>query len=194
MKRVLTAGLLCLSFLPGCESESQSDSVLILFDSMSNGDIGSAMDGGVAEGDSGLVGDAMGLEPVRVPEFGRSTDRRVIVHARRSHGLSHPRDLEFDPLAPANLWVVDRDWDGNVILFDAGTQEQRIERLRDMAASHFMEEVSSIAFADQGNFGTCQESRNDYDGFAFPNDFMGPVLWSSDLMIHCNVNQIEGDR
>ena len=87
---------------------------------------------------------------------------------------------------------MDRDWDGNVILFDAGTQEQRIERLRDMAASHFMEEVSSIAFADQGNFGTCQESRNDYDGFAFPNDFMGPVLWSSDLMIHCNVNQIEG--
>ena len=131
-------------------------------------------------------------EPILVPEFGRSAERRILPQAHRSDGLSHPRDLAFNPDAPANLWVVDRDWDGNVVLFDAGTESQRIDRMRDMAASHFMEEVSSIAFSDRGSFGTCQESRNDFDGFAFPNDFMGPVLWSTDLRIHCTVNQREG--
>ena len=155
---------------------------------MTNGDIGSPVDGGVVEGDSGFVGDAMGLEPVRVPEFGRSTDRRVIVHARRSHGLSHPRDLEFDR-SRRRICGLGTEI-GMATSSSMQDQEQRIERLRDMAASHFMEEVSSIAFADQGNFGTCQESRNDYDGFAFPND-LGARPLVVDLMIHCNVNQIE---
>lgn len=128
-------------------------------------------------------------EPVKVAQFGRVAERQLITAARRSDGLSHPRDLEFNPDGPDQLWIVDRDWDGNVVLFDAGTPDQRIDRMRDMAATHFMEEVSSIAFGNQRSFGTCQESRNGMDGFAFPNDFMGPVLWSTDLMIHCSVNQ-----
>ena len=133
------------------------------------------------------------LPPIIVPEFGRVTERQVITVARRSDGLSHPRDLEFDPDTPDQLWIVDRDWDGNIVLFEAGTDTQRVERLRDMAASHFMDEVSSIAFSNQRSFATCQESRNGMDGeMLFPNDFMGPVLWSSDLMIHCRVNQAQG--
>jgi hypothetical protein len=131
-------------------------------------------------------------EPILVPEFGRVAERLILAQARRSDGLSHPRDLAFDPDAPTNLWVVDRDWDGNVVLFDAGTETQRIDRMRDVAASHFMEEVSSLAFSDRGSFGTCQESRNGFDGFAFPNDFMGPALWSTDLRVHSTVNQEQG--
>ena len=131
-------------------------------------------------------------QPAQVPQFGVTGVRQVITVATRSDGLSHPRDLEFDPDAPDNLWVVDRDWDGNIIIFDAGSRGQRIDRMRDMAASHFMEEVSSLAFSDIGTFGTCQESRNSMDGYSYPNDFMGPVLWSSDLSIHCKVNQVQG--
>ena len=128
---------------------------------------------------------------ILVPQFGLNGEQHIIPLAKRSDGLSHPRDLAFDPFSSGDLWVVDRDWDGNVVLFDAGTRGQRIDRMRDMAASHFMEEVSSVAFSNQGTFGTCQESRNNMDGFSYPNDFMGPVLWSTDLMIHCSVNQVE---
>ena len=149
-------------------------------------------------GNSGSEGGAAGnrsadseSEPALVPQFGHSDERATIPMANRSDGLSHPRDLAFDPGAPTNLWVVDRDWDGNIVLFDAGSAQQRIDRLRDIAASHFMEEVSSLAFSDGGTFATCQESRNSMDGFAYPNDFMGPVLWSTDLRIHCSVNQVE---
>ncbi len=126
-----------------------------------------------------------------VPQFGLNGEQHIIPMAKRSDGLSHPRDLAFDPFSPRDLWVVDRDWDGNIVLFEAGTRGQRIDRMRDMAASHFMEEVSSLSFSNQGTFGTCQESRNNMDGFSYPNDFMGPVLWSTDLMIHCSVNQEE---
>ena len=132
------------------------------------------------------------LSPILVPEFGRIGERQVVTAARRSDGLSHPRDLEFDPDVSDQLWIVDRDWDGNIILFEAGSDTQSIERLRDMAASHFMDEVSSVAFSNQQSFATCQESRNTMDGaMLFPDDFMGPVLWSSDLSIHCAVNQRE---
>ena len=146
-------------------------------------------------GDQGIEQEADAapvLEPIIVPEFGRTSERRVITVAQRSDGLSHPRDLAFDPDVPDQLWIVDRDWDGNIVLFDAGSETQRVERLRDMAASHFMDEVSSIAFSNQRSFATCQESRNGMDGqMLFPDDFMGPVLWSTDLMIHCTVNQEE---
>ncbi|MGB0648366.1 MAG: hypothetical protein ACPGQS_14370, partial [Bradymonadia bacterium] len=149
---------------------------------------GNVMDNQGSETDAGQ---AMPREAALVAQFGHEDERTVIPLANRSDGLSHPRDLAFDPDAPGNLWVVDRDWDGNIVLFDAGTAGQTIDRMRDVAASHFMEEVSSIAFSDRGSFGTCQESRNGMDGFAFPNDFMGPVLWSTDLMIHCSVNQTQ---
>ena len=146
--------------------------------------------GQMGEADQGLQDQEVILAPIIVPEFGRATERKIVALAHRSDGLSHPRDLAFDPDNPKHLWVVDRDWDGNIILFDAGEDTQRVERLRDMAASHFMDEVSSIAFSNQRSFGTCQESRNGMDRMnMFPNDFMGPVLWSADLMIHCVVNQ-----
>ena len=110
-------------------------------------DSSSSMDMGPQDVDQEVI-----LEPIIVPEFGRVNERKIETVAYRSDGLSHPRDLEFDPDNPSNLWIVDRDWDGNIILFDAGTDTQRVDRLRDMAASHFMDEVSSIAFSNQRSF------------------------------------------
>ncbi len=99
-------------------------------------------------------------------------------------GLSLPRDLEFSP-ATGDLWVVSRRTDAVTILFEDGSEPRTIV---DAYALHFMEEVSSLAFgaalfveSDLPNFGTCQESRNTYNGQAQPNDFMGPALWTSDL-------------
>src|SRR5690606_35478965 len=44
------------------------------------------------------------------------------------------------------------------------------------------------SFGLPGTFGTCQESRNTYNGMAPPNDFMGPTLWSSDLTVFAKMN------
>lgn len=177
-------GIITLLFACEDTTSNATNEPLTLSDDMNQGGQGGGPDQEV------LPDQEVILEPITVPEFGRVNERQVVSVAHRSDGLSHPRDLEFDPENPNHLWIVDRDWDGNIILFDAGTESQRVDRLRDMAATHFMDEVSSIAFSDQRSFGTCQESRNGMDGMnLFPNDFMGPVLWSADLMIHCVVNQ-----
>lgn len=103
-------------------------------------------------------------------------------------GLDLPRDLGFNPEVPGELWVVNRDDDSVSIFFDAGTEDQRSDHLIDPFAMHFMEQVSSISFGAPGTFGTCQESRNTYDGTSRYNDFMGPTLWPSDLDIFAQSN------
>jgi hypothetical protein len=108
--------------------------------------------------------------------------------ADSSDGLNIPRDLGFNPDEEGQLWIVNRADDSVTILFDAGTSSQQSQHLIDPYAEHFMEEVSSITFGDTGTFGTCQESRNTYNGFAPGDDFMGPTLWSSDLDIFANSN------
>jgi hypothetical protein len=127
------------------------------------------------------------------------TGMPVVVAATR---LSRPRDLDFNPRRPGELWVVNGG-DHSVTLIhqataaDVGTVQ--VESRRDRAYSHFMPSPSSIAFgADAtndlapnaalapGTFATCQESRNGQPnglGQVVFNDFMGPVLWSSDLAI-----------
>jgi hypothetical protein len=96
-----------------------------------------------------------------------------------------PRDLEFNPEKPGELWVVNRDSEGVVIYHDAGTDGQRAEPRTDSFRSHFMSRVSSLAFGSKTNFASCQESNNG------GNNFMGPTLWSSDLAIFANVNQTD---
>jgi hypothetical protein len=51
--------------------------------------------------------------------------------------------------------------------------------LKDRAEYHYMKKPSAIAFDEQGQFATCQESLNDYDGTMLPNFFMGPTLYDS---------------
>jgi len=105
-----------------------------------------------------------------------------------SDGLNTPRDLGFNPERLGELWVVNRTDDSVSIFFDSGTSGQTSEHIIDPYALHFMEEVSSIEFGNIGTFGTCQESRNTYNGNAAPNDFMGPTLWSTDFDIFGETN------
>lgn len=104
-------------------------------------------------------------------------------------GLDVPRDLAFNPDVPGELWVVNRGDDGVVIFDDADSSDSPSSaHIVDPYALHFMEEVSSIAFGAPGTFGTCQESRNTYNGQAPHDDFMGPALWSSDREIFGETN------
>ena len=93
--------------------------------------------------------------------------------------LSDPRDLGFD--ANGNLWIANREDDRMFIVSNPGEADQDQQRRKDAAASHFMEETSALASDDDAQFGSCGESRNTYDGAASPNDFMGRVLWKTDL-------------
>lgn len=113
----------------------------------------------------------------------------ITVIADRQDGLAIPRDLDFNPWAETpELWIVNRWDDSTTTIFDPGTPDQESIHLIDPYALHFMEEVSSIAFGQQGTFGTCQESRNTYNGLGEPNDFMGPSLWPSDLEVYARTN------
>lgn len=127
--------------------------------------------------------------PPIVPEFGTEETRLIAAFASRNDGLQRPRDLEFDPDNPTNLWVASQGNDGIVILFDAGTEQQRTELFLDAFRNHFMEEVSSLAFGQPGTFATCQESRNTYDNQGPGNDFMGPALWPSNLDVFAAIFQ-----
>lgn len=102
--------------------------------------------------------------------------------------LNLPRDLAFDPETPGRLWVVNRDDNSVTIVDDAGGPSQASQHIIDPYAVHFMAEVSSIDFGQSGTFGTCQESRNTFNGTQPANDFMGPTLWSSDLEVFGKTN------
>lgn len=131
------------------------------------------------------------------PELGTAPTVEIVSAA--SDGLDVPRDLAFHPDHPDQLWVVNRADDSMVIYTDPGGPSQTSEKRIDVYAFHFMEEVSSIAFGAPDDtvddhpistFGTCQESRNTYDGESEPNDFMGPALWPGDLDLFAEVNQV----
>lgn len=95
--------------------------------------------------------------------------------------LTDPRDLGFDE--QGRLWVANREDDATFIVDDPGTDAQEVERRVDGYAEHFMEEVAAVSFDQRGQWGSCGETRNTYNGQSRPNDFMGPVLWTTNLDI-----------
>lgn len=121
-----------------------------------------------------------------VPEFGNT----FTVIGTAADGLDVVRDLAFNPGAPDQLWTFNMLSHGTVIFFDPGGAAQTSEVRIDAYGQHFMAYVSSAAFGDNGNFATCQESRNEWNvGPQAPDDFMGPSLWPADLDIFARVGQ-----
>jgi hypothetical protein len=150
-------------------------------------------------------GDPMMVPPdeVKAPEIGKgdhtaaSVTLTVIATSKSGEGaLNRPRDLAFNPLRPDELWIVN-DGDDSMTIVSGASQDTRTSENRyDVAAEHFMKRSSSIAFgADattigkQGTFATCGETldrRNNGPGNTV--DFMGPVLWSSDLSVFAKMD------
>ena len=137
-----------------------------------------------------VIPDAGTEDPiVLAPQLGTGelSSVELVEIANSTNGLRRPRDLDFNPRVPDQLWIVNAQDDSMTIISDASKPTRKVTGRRDAASNHFMPVPSSIAFgADNttigkpGTFGTCHESRNTYGGQAQPNDFMGPVLWSSD--------------
>ncbi len=95
--------------------------------------------------------------------------------------LDDPRDLGFD--ASGNLWIANRRDDRTFIVSNPGSSEQDYERRKEGAAEHFMEEIAALSFDTGTQFAACGETNNTYNGQAPGNDYMGPVLYSTDLNI-----------
>ena len=70
-----------------------------------------------------------------VPEFGATPGFTIVADAGTD--LRVPRDLGFHPDRPQELWIVNRAYDGVVILFDAGLPTQMAERRIDARAATF---------------------------------------------------------
>ncbi len=122
-------------------------------------------------------------------------DATLTIVGTAEDGLDVPRDLAFHNMEGRTneLWTVNRATDGTVIWHGPMSENPRTVAQVDGFANHFMEEVSSIAFGADGDFATCQESRNTYNGRGRPNDFMGPTLWDGDPRIYATVNQPRPD-
>ena len=123
-----------------------------------------------------------------VAAFGDPARAGFTVVADAEDGLKRPRDLGFNPLFPEQLWVVNQENDGTVMLERPGADDQVVDARMDAVAFHFMDQVSSIAFAPDNSFATCHESRNDGSG-SRGDDFMGPTQWTADLDIYARENQ-----
>ena len=163
-------------------------------DQSSGGD-GGGGDGGRADnagGDGGDGGDGGGdggiTEPTGLPvlgNFSHSTDNVLVtVVADAGSGLNAPRDLDFHPDDPYQLWVVNYGDLSVTIHSDVASDQIDTVKRSDplMGGTHFLANPSSIAFGNNGFFATCHET----DQVTQPNtpaDFMGPTLWTSDLSI-----------
>ncbi len=95
--------------------------------------------------------------------------------------LDDPRDLGFD--MTGNLWVANRDDDRTFVVFNPGAEDQDYDRLKDGYAMHFMEETAAFSFDDDVQMGSCGESNNTYNDDYRGDNYMGPVLWSTDLNV-----------
>lgn len=96
-----------------------------------------------------------------------------------SKELNRPSDLAFNPRDKTELWVVNLGDDSTVIIDNPGAVSQKQERHQDKSR-HFLNNPTSMAFADDLTFATCHETDNDYNGLAAGNYFMGPTRWTAD--------------
>ena len=146
--------------------------------------VGTTGDTGGTTGDAEVTTGAS--EPHVVPGFGN----HFTVIGTAADGLNAVRDLAFNPGAPEQLWTFNMLSHGVVLFFDPGTPQQTAEVRIDAYGQHFMAFVSSAAFGDNGNFASCQESRDEWNvGPQAQDDFMGPTLWSADLDVFAVVGQ-----
>lgn len=96
-----------------------------------------------------------------------------------AEGLNRPRDLAFNPEAPADLWIPNYADNSMVILKNAGTPQQTKLKKSGPGSEHFMPRPVGIAFGQSGRMATVHEEDRITQP-STPANFMGPTLWSTD--------------
>jgi hypothetical protein len=99
-----------------------------------------------------------------------------------SSALNDPTGLGFNPSSPSELWVANLGSESYTVIVNTGDPGQTVLNFPDRS-HHFSERLMAISFGNQGTFGTCGDTRNDYHGNS-PHgidDFMGPALWPASI-------------
>ncbi len=124
-------------------------------------------------------------------------NKKVIVTS--SQNVAYPMDVDFNPLVPGQLWVLNHGLEagGTTITIDnPGTTAQLNDFRKDGAAGHFLVYGSALAFGDT-TWATAQNyfnaNRGTFGGWS------GPSLWPSDMSIYAKVgnpptNQVNGSH
>ena len=124
-------------------------------------------------------------------------NKKVIVTS--SQNVAYPMDVDFNPLVPGQLWVLNHGIEsgGTTITIDnPGTPAQLNDFRRDGSAGHFLVYGSALAFGDT-TWATAQNyfnaNRGTFGGWS------GPSLWPSDMSISAKVgnpptNQVNGSH
>ncbi|MCB9762554.1 MAG: hypothetical protein H6739_22335 [Alphaproteobacteria bacterium] len=96
--------------------------------------------------------------------------------------LGIPSDLAVNPRTPDQLWVL--NYDANAVVLATGLEGGAIDSTfyRSFGSDHFLANPMGIAFSDQGEFATVQDTDELTQGASgTPRDFMGPTLWDDNL-------------
>jgi glucose/arabinose dehydrogenase len=103
-------------------------------------------------------------------------------------GLSIPRDLEFHPDNPGQLWIVSRQDDSTVIVENAGQPTQTSSYRWAPSGNHFLAQPSALAFGPGTNYFATSHEEDDFTQGPPPSgtpvDFMGPTLWTNNAAIY----------
>ena len=143
------------------------------------GDGGS--DGGAGDGGAGDGGSGDGLA---ILGGGSHSIEDMLVEELVTDDLAAPRDLEYNPERPEELWIVNQEDSSITIVWDAGESTQYAEVYAGPGNDHWLAKPSGIAFGDEGFVGTSHDSLGNDDGegpVQDPPNAMGPTLWPTDL-------------
>jgi hypothetical protein len=96
-------------------------------------------------------------------------------------GLNVPRDLAFNPQVAGQLWVVNVSDDSIVVYENAADAPIPHHFIGALGGEHFLANPAGLAFGVPGRFATIHDEDQPTQGEQTPADFMGPVLWTSEL-------------
>jgi DNA-binding beta-propeller fold protein YncE len=109
---------------------------------------------------------------------GNGSPDSVTLKVVLASGLGRPTDLDFNPDQESQVWITNSATDHLTVIDNPGEDNQQVTHFQDYSR-HFLEQIVTISFGNNQTFATCGDSRNSYDNFQAPNDFMGPSLWPS---------------
>lgn len=112
------------------------------------------------------------------PAFGK-TPQIVQVNLPEDSVL-RPRSLAFNPIGDRELWIADTGRNALTrAILDQNRAVEEVMVTKDRAEYHYLDNISSISFTPTGEFATCQESVNFYQGNMLANFFMGPTMYDT---------------
>lgn len=129
------------------------------------------------------AGTDAGPTGIAVLGSGAHTADSVVVTeiAGAADDLAGPRDLAFHPEQAGQLWVVNAQTSSVVVIHDAGGPAQSTTYHAGPGNTHFMPRPTALAFGAPGFLATAHE-QDEVTQPTTPEDFMGPTLWTSDVL------------